>query len=170
VAGVTDEKTDEHALVCVVEIPKGSRNKYEFDPELGGIKFDRLLMSAATYPADYGYLRDTLGQDGDPLDALVCLYEPTFPGCLIPVKPVGMFMMRDEKGIDDKIICVPLHDPYWNTYDELEDLPLPLRQEIEQFFSIYKDLENKTVVVEGWRSREHAIEEIDEARRRLADQ
>ena len=97
--------------MCVVEIPKGSRNKYEYDPELGGIKFDRLLMSAATYPTDYGYLRDTLGQDGDPLDALVCLTEPTFPGCLIPVKPIGMFVMRDEKGPDDKILCVPLARP-----------------------------------------------------------
>src|ERR1700689_317085 len=117
-------------LVCVVEIPKGTRNKYEYDPELGGIKFDRLLMSAATYPTDYGYLGGTLGEDGDPLDALVCLYEPTFPGCLIPVKPVGMFMMRDEKGVDDKVICVPLHDPSGNPYDELEDLPVLLRQEI----------------------------------------
>ena len=114
-------------LVCVVEIPKGTRNKYEWDPELGGIKFDRLLMSAATYPTDYGYLRGTLGEDGDPLDALVCLYEPTFPGCLIPVKPLGMFMMRDEKGIDDKVICVPVHDPYWNGYELLEQLPLLLR-------------------------------------------
>ena len=105
-------------LICVVEIPKGGRNKYEYDPELGGIKFDRLLISAATYPTDYGYLRDTLGQDGDPLDALVCLTEPTFPGCIIPVKPVAMFKMRDDKGIDDKIICVPLHDTYWNEYDD----------------------------------------------------
>jgi inorganic pyrophosphatase len=104
-------ENDEQALVCVVEIPKGTRNKYEYDPVLGGIKFDRLLMSAATYPTDYGYLRDTLGQDDGPLDALVCLYEPTFPGCLIPVKPLGMFKMRDEAGVDDKIICVPLHDP-----------------------------------------------------------
>jgi inorganic pyrophosphatase len=155
------------ALVCVVEIPKGTRNKYEHDPELGGIKFDRLLMSAATYPADYGYLRDTLGQDGDPLDALVCLYEPTFPGCLIPVNPVGMFKMRDEKGIDDKIICVPLHDPYWNHYRELVELPELLRAEIEQFFSIYKDLEpGKHVAIEGWRSRSDALEEIEASRER----
>jgi inorganic pyrophosphatase len=160
----------DESLVCVVEIPKGTRNKYEWDPELGGIKFDRLLMSAATYPADYGYLRGTLGEDGDPLDALVCLYEPTFPGCLIPVRAVGMFMMRDEKGIDDKVICVPVHDPYWNHYQELEELPLMLRQEIEQFFSIYKDLEEgKTVTVEGWRSREEAIEEIAASRERLAN-
>jgi inorganic pyrophosphatase len=160
----TEEQSD--ALVCVVEIPKGSRNKYEYDPHLEGIKFDRLLMSAATYPADYGYLRGTLGLDGDPLDALVCLYEPTFPGCLIPVKPVGLFKMRDEKGIDDKVICVPLHDPYWNGYEQLEELPPLLRQEIEQFFSIYKELEGKDVSVEGWRSREEALQEIAAARDR----
>ncbi len=156
----------EQDLVCVVEIPKGGRNKYEYDPQLGGIKFDRLLMSAATYPTDYGYLRDTLGKDGDPLDALVCLHEPTFPGCLIPVKPVGMFKMRDEKGIDDKIICVPLHDPYWNKHEALDDLPLLLRQEIDQFFSIYKDLEGKAVTVEGWFSLEEATKEIAAAQAR----
>ncbi len=160
----------EAALVCVVEIPKGGRNKYEYDPALDGIKFDRLLISAATYPTDYGYLRGTLAPDGDPLDALVCLYEPTFPGCLIPVKPVGMFKMQDEKGRDDKIICVPLHDPYWNTYERLEDLPLPLRQEIEQFFSIYKDLEGKAVSVEGWGGMGEAVREITEARQRARAQ
>jgi inorganic pyrophosphatase len=157
---------DPTQLVCVVEIPKGGRNKYEYDAALDGIRFDRLLMSAATYPTDYGYLRGTLGQDGDPLDALVCLYEPTFPGCLIPVKPVGMFKMRDEKGVDDKIICVPLNDPYWNTHEQIEDLPLPLRQEIEQFFSIYKDLEGKEVSIGGWRSAEEAVREIADARGR----
>jgi inorganic pyrophosphatase len=157
----------EAALICVVEIPKGTRNKYEYDAELGGIKFDRLLMSAATYPTDYGHLRGTLGQDGDALDALVCLYEPTFPGCLIAVKPLGMFKMSDEAGIDDKIICVPLHDPYWNHYEELEELPQLLRAEIEQFFSIYKDLEHgKQVSVEGWRPRQDALEEIAASQRR----
>jgi inorganic pyrophosphatase len=163
----TSAADEQDELICVVEIPKGGRNKYEYDPHLGGIKFDRLLISAATYPTDYGFLRDTLAQDGDPLDALVCLYEPTFPGCLIPVKPVGMFMMSDEKGIDDKIICVPTHDPYWNEYEELEDLPVPLRQEIEQFFSIYKDLEGKVVSVHGWRSREEALLEIASAQERF---
>ncbi|MGH2832755.1 MAG: inorganic diphosphatase [Solirubrobacteraceae bacterium] len=157
---MTDIDTPSQPLVCVVEIPKGTRNKYEYDPDMGGIKFDRLLMSAATYPTDYGYLRGTLGHDGDPLDALVCLYEPTFPGCLIPVKPIGMFKMTDEKGIDDKIICVPLHDPYWNGYEQLEDLPLLLRAEIEQFFSIYKNLEGKHVTIDGWRPRQDALEEI----------
>src|SRR5690242_5401025 len=146
-------------LVAIVEIPKGARNKYEYDAELGGIKFDRLLMSAAAYPTDYGYFPETLGCDGDELDALVCLTEPTFSGCLIPVKPLGMFKMKDEKGIDDKIICVPLRDPNWNIYERLDDLPELLRDEIEQFFSIYKDLEHKEVMVDGWCSREDAIAE-----------
>lgn len=154
--------------MCVVEIPKGTRNKYEYDSDLGGIKFDRLLMSAATYPTDYGYLRGTLGQDGDPLDALVCLTEPTFPGCLISVKPIGMFKMTDEKGVDDKIVCVPLRDPYWNGYEQLEDLPLLLRREIEQFFTIYKDLERgKRVSIEGWCSRQDALDEIALSQERL---
>ena len=152
---------DGDVLVCMVEIPKGGRNKYEYDPELGGIKFDRLLMTAATYPTDYGFLRGTLGEDGDPLDALVCLSEPTFPGCLIPVKPLGLFRMRDEAGPDDKVICVPLDDPYWNIHEKISDLPLLLRQEIEQFFSIYKVLEQgKDVEVLGWGSHEDAVEEI----------
>ncbi len=154
-------------LVAAVEIPKGSRNKYEFDPDMGGIKFDRLLMSAATYPTDYGYILDTLGGDGDALDALVCLTEATFPGCLIPVKPIGMFKMRDEKGIDDKIICVPVADPNWNSHDSVDGLPALLRDEIEQFFSIYKVLEHKEVVVDGWRSRVEALEEIAAAQDRF---
>ena len=153
----------------MVEIPKGGRNKYEYDPALGGIKFDRLLSTAASYPADYGFLRGTLGEDGDPLDALVCLSEPTFPGCLIPVKPLGLFRMRDEEGPDDKVICVPLGDPYWNVNQEIGDLPLLLRQEIEQFFSIYKDLEGKEVDIGGWATRAAADAEIAASRRRLAE-
>lgn len=153
----------------MVEIPKGSRNKYEYDDALEGIKFDRLLMSAATYPTDYGFLRQTLAKDGDPLDALVCLHEPTFPGCMIPVKPLGLFRMHDEKGSDDKVICVPLHDPYWNHYAEVHELPLLLRQEIEQFFSIYKDLElGKEVTIDGWGDRAAAEREIAECRQRAA--
>ena len=159
----------ENTLVCVVEIPKGSRNKYEYDEQLGGIKFDRLLMSAATYPADYGFLRGTLGQDGDPLDALVCLYEPTFPGCLIPVKPVGMFKMSDEKGIDDKIICVPLNDPTWGRLADLHDIPSGLRDEIEHFFQVYKDLDHKgSVVTHGFGNRSDADAMVAAARKRVA--
>ena len=162
--------SDDPSFVCVVEIPKGSRNKYEYDPELGGLKFDRLLMSAATYPTDYGYLRDTLARDGDPLDALVCLTEPTFPGCLIPVRPIGMFAMADEKGPDEKILCVPCEDPYWNGYRSIDELPALLRAEIEQFFSIYKELEHKSVEVGGWRSREEALAEIAACEQRFRQQ
>ena len=157
-------------FVCVVEIPKGSRNKYEFDEQLGGVKFDRLLMSAATYPTDYGYLRDTLALDGDALDALVCLTEPTFPGCLIPVKALGMFTMVDEKGPDDKVLCVPCNDPYWNGYQEVEQLPSLLLAEIEQFFSIYKKLEPRKFVETGeWRSSREALAEIAESQRRFRE-
>src|ERR1700761_6382270 len=140
-------------LICMVEIPKGSRNKYEFDSELGAITFDRFVSASVVYPTDYGFFPETLGLDGDELDALVCLSEPTFPGCLIPVRAVGMFKMRDDHGVDDKIICVPLGDPNWSGFERLDDLPKLLRQEIEQFFSIYKDLERKEVVVGGWGPR-----------------
>jgi len=152
---------DRDELICIVEIPKGSRNKYEYDPVMRGFRFDRLLMTAATYPTDYGFLPSTLGLDGDPLDALVCLYEPTFPGCLIPVRPLGLFRMDDEHGQDDKVICVPTSDPYWSGYADVDALPLLLRQEIEQFFTIYKDLEpGRFVRINGWGSRGDALREI----------
>jgi inorganic pyrophosphatase len=159
---------DTPEFICVVEIPKGTRNKYEYDDEMGGIKFDRLLWSAATYPTDYGYLRDTLALDGDALDVLVCLTEPTFPGCLIQVKPIGMFVMRDEKGPDEKILCVPVNDPYWSGYEDAEQLPPLLLQEINQFFSIYKELEpEKCVQIDGWRSRQEALTQIAESQERF---
>ena len=99
----------------------------------------------------------------------MCLYEPTFPGCLIPVKPIGMFQMTDDRGGDDKVLCVPLADPYWSGYEEVDELPVPLREEIEQFFSIYKDLEGKRVEVEGWCSRAQALREIEDAVVRLSE-
>jgi inorganic pyrophosphatase len=151
-------------LLAYIEIPKGSRNKYEYDEEIRQVILDRFLSSSTVYPTDYGYLIGHRGLDGDPLDALVCVSEPTFPGCVIPVKPVALFKMKDEKGVDDKIICVPLHDPGWNRLEELEDLPETLRKEIPHFFSVYKDLEEKPVEVQGWRSRTEALEVIEEAR------
>jgi len=152
-----------------VEIPKGSRNKYEWDEQLGAITFDRFLFSSVVYPLDYGMIPDTLAEDGDPLDAMVCVSEPTFPGCVIPVKPIALFKMSDDKGIDDKIICVPLQDPNWNFAERLEDLPPQLRDEISHFFSVYKTLEQKTVEVDGWYAREDAVEVIEAARRRWAE-
>src|SRR6267143_548434 len=123
-------------LVCLVEIPKGSRNKYEYDHEHDVIKLDRFLFSSMVYPTDYGFIPDTLALDGDPLDAMVCVSEPTFPGCMIHVKPIALFRMEDDKGIDDKVLCVPLHDPAWNTLEELDDLSGQLRDEIAHFFSV----------------------------------
>lgn len=150
----------------LVEIPKGSRNKYEFDKEANVIKFDRMLFSSVQYPTDYGFIPDTLASDGDPLDALVLVWEPTFPGCLIETKPLGVFKMRDEKGDDEKILTVPVSDPLWNHLNTLKDAPPHLVKEIEHFFSIYKQLEGKEVEVIGWEDRDEAIKVIEECRAR----
>ena len=118
----------------LIEIPRGSRNKYEVDHESGLIRLDRTLFTATQYPADYGFVPDTLGEDGDPLDALVLVQEPTFPGCLIRSRPIGMFRMTDEKGGDDKVICVPAGDPRQEHLRELDDVPEFYRLEIQHFF------------------------------------
>ncbi|TMM00349.1 MAG: inorganic diphosphatase [Actinobacteria bacterium] len=154
------------SFVAFIEIPKGSRNKYEFDHEIGALKLDRFLFSSMVYPTDYGFIPETLGLDGDPLDVMVCVSEPTFPGCRIAVKPIALFRMTDEKGIDDKVLAVPLQDPLWNTLESLDDLAPGLQNEIAHFFSVYKDLEQKTVTVDGWYSREEAVKEIQAARER----
>ena len=156
-------------LHVFVEIPKGSRNKYEFDHELNVIKLDRFLFSSVVYPTDYGFIPQTLSLDGDPLDVMVLVSEPTFPGCMIEVKPIGLFKMEDDKGPDHKVVCVPKPDPAWNKLERLEDLPQQLRDEIEHFFSVYKDLEQKAVKVDGWYPREVAVEEIEAARRRFRE-
>src|SRR5918912_814724 len=163
---MTDEAREDDPLLCYVEIPKGSRNKYEYDEDLDAIVLDRFLFSSMVYPTDYGFIPETHGEDGDALDAMVCVSEPTFPGCVIPVKPIALFKMEDDKGIDDKILCVPLQDPAWNTLNSLDDLPDQLRDEIAHFFSVYKDLEQKTVRVDGWHSRKEAEDEIEAARER----
>ncbi len=155
---------------CIVEIPRGSRNKYEYDKALGTIKLDRMLFSSIVYPTDYGYIPETCAEDEDPLDVLVCVAEPTFPGCLIEARPVAVFLMSDEKGPDEKILLVPENDPTWGELQSLDDVPMPLRREIEHFFSVYKDLEEKEVEVEGWDSREKAVEVIEASRKRWRDQ
>jgi inorganic pyrophosphatase len=152
-------------LLAFIEIPKGSRNKYEYDEEIGHVILDRFLSSSMVYPTDYGYIIGHLGRDGDPLDAMVCVSEPTFPGCVIPVKPIALFKMTDEKGEDDKIVCVPTHDPGWNIMERRSDVPKQLQDEITHFFSTYKQLEGKRVDVEGWRSRDDALEVIADARK-----
>jgi inorganic pyrophosphatase len=159
----------EASFECIVEIPKGSRNKYEWDHERNRLVLDRFLFSSVVYPTDYGFIPDTLSLDGDPLDVMICVSEPTFPGCLIDVKPIALFRMEDDQGIDDKVLAVPLSDPGWNTMEKLEDIATQLRDEIEHFFSHYKDLEQKKVRVDGWYSREDAIKEIEASRERFRE-
>jgi inorganic pyrophosphatase len=155
------------SFTAVIEIPKGSRNKYEYDHELHAIKLDRFLFASVVYPTDYGFIPETLSLDGDPLDVMVVVSEPTFPGCVIEVKPIALFRMADDQGIDDKVLAVPCSDPNWNQLERLEDINQQLRDEIAHFFSVYKDLERKKVKVEGWFSREDAIKEIAESRERF---
>ncbi len=145
-----DKECEIKVFEVLIEIPKGSRNKYEYDKKRGMLKLDRMLFSSVHYPSDYGFFPETLALDGDPLDALVLVGEPTFPGCLIDVKPIGLFKMHDEKGPDEKILCVPIADPMWNYLETLDDVPPHLLLEIEHFFKIYKDLEKKKTGVEGW--------------------
>lgn len=163
-------KKEADTVSVMVEIPKGSRNKYEFDKERNLIKFDRMLFSSVHYPSDYGFIVETLAQDGDPLDALVLVWEPTFPTCMIEARPVGLFKMWDEKGSDEKILCVPVGDPNWNYIYKLSDVPPHLLKEIEHFFKIYKDLEKKKTGVEGWRELESAKKIIKESRQRYIDE
>jgi len=142
----------------LIEIPKGSRNKYEYDFKLKKIRFDRMLFSSMMYPADYGFIPETLALDGDPLDVLVLGTEPTFPMCVMEVKPIGVFHMTDEKGPDEKIICVPVSDPIWNKLSDLSEMNPHQMKEIEHFFQVYKDLEKKKVDVGGWGDVKEAIE------------
>ena len=152
-----------------IEIPKGQRNKYEIDHETGRIRLDRMLFTATRYPADYGFIEGTLGEDGDPLDALVLLEEPTFPGCLIRCRAIGMFRMRDEAGGDDKVLCVVANDPRVSHIRDLTDVPDFDRLEIQHFFETYKDLEpGKSVEGAHWTGRVEAEAEIVESRKRLA--
>ncbi len=154
----------------VVEIPKGSRNKYEYDHERKVMRLDRRLLSAMTYPGDYGFIPDTLGEDGDPLDALVLVEDATFPGYWVKARPVGVFWMEDEAGPDAKIICVP-QDPFWENVGEVDALPDSLRSEIEHFFDVYKTLEpEKSSSTRGFEGKEAAIKEIEAARERFPSQ
>jgi len=159
------------AIEVVVEVPRGSRNKYEFDHDRHVMHLDRRLFSATVYPADYGFVPDTLAEDGDPLDALVLLEEPVFPGCWVRARPIGIFWMEDEKGPDAKIICVPVDDPRWDQVRDLADMPAHLRSEIHHFFDVYKALEpGKSTSTTGFEGREAALGEIAASRARLQHQ
>ncbi|KRE37400.1 inorganic pyrophosphatase [Janibacter sp. Soil728] len=147
-----------------IEIPKGQKNKYEVDHATGRIRLDRMLFTSMAYPSDYGYVEDSLGEDGDPLDVLVLLDEPTWPGCLVRARPIGMFHMRDEAGGDDKVLCVPAGDPRKENIKDLEDISEFDRLEIQHFFETYKDLEpGKSVEGAHWVGREEAEQTVREA-------
>ncbi len=152
-----------------IEIPKGQRNKYEMDHVTGRIRLDRMLFTATRYPADYGFIEDTLADDGDPLDALVLLEEPTFPGCLIKCRAIGMFRMRDEKGMDDKVLCVPATDPRMAHLRDISDVSDFDKLEIQHFFEVYKALEpGKEVEAATWTDLAAAEAEIAVCRERQA--
>jgi len=140
----------------LIEIPKGSRNKYEYDFALNKIRFDRTLFSSMMYPGDYGFVPETLALDHDPLDVLVLSTEPSYPMVVMEVRPIGVFHMTDEKGPDEKIICVPVSDPVWSKRSDISDLNPHRLREIEHFFQVYKDLEEKKVDVGGWGNAEEA--------------
>ena len=156
---------------ATIEIPKGQRNKYEIDHETGRIRLDRYLYTSMVYPADYGYIEDTLGEDGDPLDVLVLLPEPVFPGVLIKVRPVAMYRMTDEKGGDDKVLAVPADDVRWDSVQELTDVPEFELAAIKHFFERYKDLEpGKFVKAADWVGRKEAEEELARSIARFEEQ
>ena len=153
-----------------IEIPTGSRNKYEIDHESGRLRLDRMLFTATRYPHDYGFVDDTLGLDGDPLDALVIVQEPTFPGCLIRARTVGMFRMTDEAGGDDKLVCVPANDPRVEHIRDIHHVAEFDRLEIQHFFEVYKELgPGKSVEGATWAGRTEAEEEVRDSYKRYQD-
>ena len=154
----------------LVEVPQGSRNKYEMDHESGRLRLDRTLFTATRYPADYGYIENTLGQDDDPLDALVLVQQPTFPGCLVRSRAIGMFRMTDEAGGDDKVLCVPSTDPRLEHIRDINHVPKFDRLEIQHFFEVYKELEpGKSVEGAEWVGRTEAEAEVVASFQRFED-
>lgn len=150
-------------LYAIVEIPKGSRNKYEYHKQTGVIKLDRVLYSSLHYPGDYGLIPRTYYEDGDPLDVLVMINEPTFPGCIIEVRPIGIFRMMDRDLPDDKILAVPDADPIFREYRDIGDIPQHFLSEVAHFFEVYKDLEGARVEPKGWEGAEAAQKQIEHA-------
>lgn len=149
---------------AVIEIPRGSTNKYEVDQETGAIMLDRVLYSPLFYPFDYGYIPQTHYLDGDPLDVLVLTSHPLFPGCVVEASPIGVLKMSDEKGPDEKILCVATRDPRYGYRKRLEELNNHTLKELTHFFEVYKTLEEKSVEIEGWHGRELALELIAQYR------
>jgi len=148
-------------IYAVIEIPKGSRNKYEYDKDMEAFALDRVLYSPFYYPAEYGIIPQTLYDDGDPMDIMVLMEQPTFPGCVIESRPVGMMKMIDGGENDDKILAVPVDDPKFADINDINDLPNHLLEEIAHFFKEYKTLEGKETEVLGWVNKKEAIEAIE---------
>ncbi len=149
---------------AIIEIPKGTQNKYEYDEKRGVFRLDRVLYSPLHYPADYGFVPETLAEDDDPLDIMVMISTPTFPGCLVPARVIGALTMEDDGGIDTKLLSVAAVDPRYDRVQELRHLSPHSIREMEYFFGIYKDLEGKKSVVTGWRDRGFAEESLNKAR------
>jgi inorganic pyrophosphatase len=158
-----DETVIATAFPVVIEIPKGSKNKYELDKETGLLKLDRVLYSAVYYPADYGFIPRTFCDDGDPLDVLVLGQEPVFPLTLVQARAIGVMRMRDDKGIDDKIVAVSVHDPSFADYTHKDQLPAHVLRQVRRFFEDYKVLEQKQVIIEDMLGPEDAVRIISEA-------
>lgn len=163
----TMDKTQPDSVLAFIEIPRGSRSKYEFDEELGRLKLDRVLYSSVHYPTDYGFIPETLAEDGDHLDILVLMQEPTFPGCIIEARPIGGLDMADEKGSDFKVLAVPVGDPRYHQVTDLTSLGEHWLREIETFFDTYKLLEPKQTEVLGWHDAAFAWQMIETCRRRF---
>ena len=157
-------------IYVIVEIPKGSRNKYELSKELGVIRLSRVLFSSLIYPGDYGLIPRTYYEDGDPLDVLVFNNEPTFPGCVIEARPIGIFKMLDQELPDDKILCVPNNDPLFKDYHTIDDIPQHFLKEVGHFFEVYKDLEGIRVNPVGWENVESAYDRIEHSMRLYRDE
>ena len=151
-----------HTVNAVIEIPMGSRIKYEIDHETGLIHVDRVLYSPFHYPAEYGFIPHTLAPDSDPCDVLVLINGATYPGVIIRARPIGILNMRDDKGGDDKVLCVAADDPSYAHVQSLEDLPPHFMKEVEHFFRTYKDLEGKDVHSDGWKGKEEALAFINQ--------
>jgi inorganic pyrophosphatase len=151
---------------AIVEVPRGSRNKYELDPATGAIRLDRVLFSSVHYPGDYGFIPGTRSPDGDPLDVLILVEEPTFPGCRVHVRPIGVLFMEDEKGGDEKLLGAPVGDPRFAEIRDLRDLPHHWLTEVENFFETYKVLEGKTASTGEWRGAREAALVLKRARER----
>lgn len=159
---------NELIVEALIEIPTGSQNKYEFDKETGRVKLDRVLFSPMHYPTEYGYIENTLAEDGDPLDILVMTSFPTFPGCVIDARVIGVLLMADDKGKDEKLLAVPTEDPRFKDVHTLQDVPAHKLKEISHFFQVYKDLENKKVEIEGWQGVDVAARLLDECKARYS--